>query len=110
MSRIERFLEAQNDDGGLASGEGEVTAFALAIELYLKETGKSLKEDQREALFELFPKITLPIKDIDKIKEKYYLTDYNENMTNKYATGGNRPDESEEQDDRPRQQVSCQNQ
>ncbi len=39
-------LEAQNDDGGLASGEGEVTAFALAIELYLKETGKSLKEDQ----------------------------------------------------------------
>ena len=70
---------------------------------------KSLKEDQKEALFELFPKITLPIKDIDKIKEKYKMTDYNENTTNTYATGGNRPDEQEE-DERPRQQVSCQNQ
>ena len=70
---------------------------------------KSLKEYQKEALFELFPKITLPIKDIDKIKEKYKMTDYNENTTNTYATGGNRPDEQEE-DERPRQQVSCQNQ
>ena len=70
---------------------------------------KSLKEDQKEALFELFPKITLPIKDIDKIKEKYKMTEYNENATNTYATGGNRPDEQEE-DERPRQQVSCQNQ
>ena len=70
---------------------------------------KSLKEDQKEALFELFPKITLPIKDIDKIKEKYKMTEYNENATNTYATGGNRPEEQEE-DERPRQQVSCQNQ
>ena len=70
---------------------------------------KSLKEDQKEALFELFPKITLPIKDIDKIKEKYKMTEYNENATNTVATGGNRPDEQEE-DERPRQQVSCQNQ
>ena len=70
---------------------------------------KSLKEDQKEALFELFPKITIPIKDIDKIKEKYKMTDYNENATNTFATGGNRPDEQEE-DERPRQQVSCQNQ
>jgi DnaJ family protein A protein 2 len=70
---------------------------------------KSLKEDQKEALFELFPKITLPIKDIDKIKEKYKMTEYNENATNTFATGGNRPDEQEE-DERPRQQVSCQNQ
>ena len=57
---------------------------------------KSLKEDQKEALFELFPKITLPIKDIDKIKEKYKMTEYNENATNTFATGGNRPDEQEE--------------
>ena len=70
---------------------------------------KSLKEDQKEALFELFPKITLPIKDIGKIKEKYKMTEYNENATNTFATGGNRPDEQEE-DERPRQQVSCQNQ
>ena len=70
---------------------------------------KSLKDNQKEALFELFPKITIPIKDIDKIKEKYKMTDYNENTTNTYATGGNRPDEQEE-DERPRQQVSCQNQ
>ena len=70
---------------------------------------KSLKEDQKETLFELFPKITLPIKDIDKIKEKYKMTEYNENATNTFATGGNRPDEQEE-DERPRQQVSCQNQ
>ena len=70
---------------------------------------KSLKEDQKEALFELFPKITLPIKDIDKIKEKYKMTEYNENATNTFAAGGNRPDEQEE-DERPRQQVSCQNQ
>ena len=70
---------------------------------------KSLKDNQKEALFELFPKITIPIKDIDKIKEKYKMTDYNENATNTFATGGNRPDEQEE-DERPRQQVSCQNQ
>ena len=70
---------------------------------------KSLKDNQKEALFELFPKITIPIKDIDKIKEKYKMTDYNENTNNTYATGGNRPDEQEE-DERPRQQVSCQNQ
>ena len=37
------------------------------------------------------------------------MTEYNENATNTYATGGNRPDEQEE-DERPRQQVSCQNQ
>ena len=36
--------------------------------------------------------------------------EYNENFTNTYATGGNRPEENEEQDERPRQQVSCQNQ
>ena len=81
--------------------------------LYIKfnvKFPKSLKEEQKSSIKQLFPIVLTQIKDIDKIKEKYYLTDYNENMTNKYATGGNRPDESEEQDDRPRQQVSCQNQ
>ena len=81
--------------------------------LYIKfnvKLPKSLKGEQKSAIKQLFPIVLTQIKDIDKIKEKYYLTDYNENMTNKYATGGNRPDESEEQDDRPRQQVSCQNQ
>ena len=38
------------------------------------------------------------------------MTEYNENMTNTYATGGNRPDDREEQEERPRQGVSCQNQ
>ena len=70
---------------------------------------KSLKEAQKDALQHLFPKISVQIKDIDKIKEKYKMTEYKENMTNTYATGGNRPDESEEEE-RPRQQVSCQNQ
>ena len=70
---------------------------------------KSLKEAQKDALQHLFPKISVQIKDIDKIKEKYKMTEYKENMTNTYATGGNRPDESEEEE-RPRPQVSCQNQ
>ena len=70
---------------------------------------KSLKDAQKDAIKQLFPKITVNIKDIDKIKEKYHMTEYNEKMTNTYATGGNRPDESEEEE-RPRQQVSCQNQ
>ena len=70
---------------------------------------KSLKEAQKDALQHLFPKISVQIKDIDKIKEKYKMTEYKENMANTYATGGNRPDESEEEE-RPRQQVSCQNQ
>ena len=70
---------------------------------------KSLKEAQKDALQQLFPKISVHIKDIDKIKEKYKMTEYKENMTNTYATGGNRPDESEEEE-RPRQQVSCANQ
>jgi DnaJ family protein A protein 2 len=70
---------------------------------------KSLKEAQKDALQHLFPKISVHIKDIDKIKEKYKMTEYKENMTNTYATGGNRPDESEEEE-RPRQQVSCANQ
>jgi len=81
--------------------------------LYIKfnvKFPKSLKDEQKSSIKQLFPIVLTQIKDINKIKEKYYLTDYNENMTNKYATGGNRPDESEEQDDRPRQQVSCQNQ
>ena len=70
---------------------------------------KSLKEAQKDALQHLFPQISVHIKDIDKIKEKYKMTEYKENMTNTYATGGNRPDESEEEE-RPRQQVSCANQ
>lgn len=61
-------LEAQNDDGGLASGEGDVTAFALAIESYLKESGKNLKEDQEKyqdgninyRLFELVTGLNAP--------------------------------------------------
>ena len=69
-----------------------------------------MKEEQKSAITKLFPQIMNQIKDIDKIKEKYFMTEYNENFTNTYATGGNRPDENEEQEERPRQQVSCQNQ
>ena len=81
--------------------------------LYIKfnvKFPKSLKEEQKSAIKKLFPIILTQIKDLDKIKEKYNMTEYNENFTNTFATGGNRPDESEEQDDRPKQQVSCQNQ
>ena len=81
--------------------------------LYIKfnvKFPKSLKEEQKTAIKQLFPIILTQIKDLDKIKEKYNMTEYNENFTNTFATGGNRPDENEEQDDRPRQQVSCQNQ
>lgn len=61
-------LEAQNDDGGLVSGEGDVTAFALAIESYLKESGKNLKEEQENyqdgninyRLFELVTGLNAP--------------------------------------------------
>ena len=81
--------------------------------LYIKfnvKFPKSLKEEQKSAIKQLFPIILTQIKDLDKIKEKYNMTEYNEKFTNTFATGGNRPDENEEQDDRPRQQVSCQNQ
>ena len=81
--------------------------------LYIKfnvKFPKSLNDAQKEAIQKLFPKILVNIKDIDSIKEKYNMTEYNENMTNTYATGGNRPDDREEQEERPRQGVSCQNQ
>ena len=72
---------------------------------------KSLQENQKTALQQLFPKIVMPIKDIDSIKEKYNMTEDNEAETNKFATGGNRPEEDEEHDDGPRQgQVRCENQ
>ena len=81
--------------------------------LYIKfniKFPKSLKDEQKSEITKLFPQIMNQIKDIDKIKEKYFMTEYNENFTNKFATGGNRPEENEEQEERPRQQVSCQNQ
>ena len=81
--------------------------------LYIKfnvKFPKSLKDEQKSAIKQLFPIVLTQIKDMDKIKEKYHMTEYNEKFTNTFATGGNRPDENEEQDERPRQQVSCQNQ
>jgi DnaJ family protein A protein 2 len=81
--------------------------------LYIKfnvKFPKSLKDEQKSAIKKLFPIVLTQIKDMDKIKEKYHMTEYNEKFTNTFATGGNRPDENEEQYERPRQQVSCQNQ
>ena len=82
--------------------------------LYIKfniKFPKSLQDNQKKALQQLFPKIVMPIKDIDSIKEKYNMTEYNESETNKFATGGNKQEEDEEQDDGPRQgQVRCENQ
>ena len=81
--------------------------------LYIKfnvKFPKSLKDEQKSAIKQLFPIVLTQIKDMDKIKEKYHMTEYNEKFTNTFATGGNRPDKNEEQDERPRQQVSCQNQ
>ena len=70
---------------------------------------KSLNDNQKTAIQQLFPKILVHIKDIDKIKEKYFMSEYNENATNTFATGGNRPEENDE-DERPRTGVTCQNQ
>ena len=73
---------------------------------------KSLKDNQKHALQQLFPKIVMPIKDINSIKEKYNMTEYKESETNKYATGGNKEEEEENDDDGPRQGggVRCENQ
>lgn len=72
---------------------------------------KSLKDNQKSALQQLFPKVVIPIKDIDSIKEKYNMTEYNESETNKFATGGNKNEEDEEQNSGPRQNaVRCENQ
>jgi len=70
---------------------------------------KSIKEEQKSALQDLFPKIVMEIKDIKSIKEKYFMSEYNEAETNKEATGGNKVEEEEEQNDGPRQ-VRCENQ
>ena len=82
--------------------------------LYIKfniKFPKSLQESQKQALQQLFPKIVMEIKDIKSIKEKYNMTDYKESETNKFATGGNKPEENEDQDDGPRQGgVRCENQ
>ena len=53
----------------------------------------------------------MPIKDIDSIKEKYNMTEYKESETNKFATGGNKEEEDEENDEGPRTGgVRCENQ
>ena len=82
--------------------------------LYIKfniKFHKSLQDNQKNALQQLFPKIVLPIKDIDSIKEKYTMTDYKESETNKFATGGNKQEEDDDQDSGPRQgAVKCENQ
>ena len=83
--------------------------------LYIKfniKFPKSINEKQNNALQQLFPKIVLEIKDLDKIKEKYTMTEYNENDTNKYATGGNQQENGDDDDDGPRQgqAVRCENQ
>ena len=83
--------------------------------LYIKfniKFPKSLQENQKKALQQLFPKIVMQIKDIDSIKEKYNMTDYKESETNTFATGGNRPEENEEENDGPRPGggVRCENQ
>jgi len=82
--------------------------------LYIKfniKFPKSLQENQKNALQQLFPKIVMPIKDIDSIKEKYTMSEYKESETNKFATGGNRQEEDEEQDEGSGQKaVRCENQ
>ena len=82
--------------------------------LYIKfniKFPKSLQENQKNALQQLFPKIVMPIKDIDSIKEKYTMSEYKESETNKFATGGNRQEEDEEQDEGSGQRaVRCENQ
>ena len=50
------------------------------------------------------------IKDIASIKEKYYMSEFNENTTNTFATGGNKREEDEDEEEMPRRAVKCQNQ
>ena len=71
---------------------------------------KKIKEEQKTSLQELFPKIVMEIKDIKSIKEKYFMSEFNENEMNKEPTGGNKNEEEEEQSYGPRQQVRCENQ
>lgn len=83
--------------------------------LYIKfniKFPKSLNDNQKNALQNLFPKIVMEIKDIDKIKEKYTMTEYNESETNKFATGGNEQENNDDDEESgPRQAgVRCENQ
>ena len=71
---------------------------------------QKIKEEQKTSLQELFPKIVMEIKDIKSIKEKYFMSEFNENEMNKEPTGGNKNEEEEEQSYGPRQQVRCENQ
>ena len=50
----------------------------------------------------LFSKI-VPMKDIDSVKEKYNMTEYKESEINKFALGGNKEEENDEQNEGPRQ-------
>ena len=81
--------------------------------LYVKFNIKfptSLNDAQKNAIKQLFPKIMVHIKDIDSIKEKYYMSEFNENTTNTFATGGNKREEDEDEEEMPRRAVKCQNQ
>jgi release factor glutamine methyltransferase len=78
---------------GLVSGDGDVTAYALAIETYLKESGKNLDKDAQfyqdgdsiSKFFELITALASPLKFLKIDKNKYgiqYETkqdDYNDN-------------------------------
>jgi hypothetical protein len=89
----EKQVQEMQKEEGLVSGDGDVTAYALAIETYLKESGKNLDKDAQfyqdgdsiSKFFELITALASPLKFLKIDKNKYgiqYETkqdDYNDN-------------------------------
>ncbi len=89
-------LEMQKEKG-LVSGDGDVTAYALAIETYLKESGQNLDKDAQfyqdgnsiSRFFELITALDSPLKFLNIDKNKYGIqyerAEYNDNEKNLYC-------------------------
>ena len=60
---------------------------------------KSLDDEQKKELKNLFPSSNMEIEDESKITEKYKLTDYVKADENTFETGGNRKQSDDENDD-----------
>jgi DnaJ family protein A protein 2 len=60
---------------------------------------KSLDDEQKKELKNLFPSSQMEIEDESKITEKYKLTDYVKADENTFETGGNRKQSDDENDD-----------
>ena len=75
---------------------------------------QNLDDEQMKGLKQLFPTADMEIEEDKAVKEKYTMTEYNENEENTYETGGRKPrrnsgDEDDEETTGGRQ-VRCENQ